>query len=200
MNLIFAVLPIIVRPWISYLPFVQSSCIHGSPVSFFQSSSIHGSPICHYSIHCEPMDLVFAVLTIIVRPWISCLPFFQSSCTHGFRICRRPTFFQSSCVHGSPMCHSSNHRASTDLIFAVLPIIVHIIICNVDLPFAVTLSFNGQCYKTIHYLVFSSKNNFVEIFNIQYNLKNMPPPFPSLPWISQAAHCRHINNFNPILY
>ena len=98
-DLLFAVLPIIVHPRISYLPFFQSSCTHGSPI--YCSSKQRAS-----------MALLFTVLPSIVRPWLSYLPFFQSSCTHG-----------------SPICRSSNHCAPMYILFAVLPIIVHPWIC-----------------------------------------------------------------------
>ena len=126
MDSVFAVLPIIVRLWISCLSLFQSSCTHGSPsyVPFFQSSCTHGFGICRSSHNHASMDLLFAVLQIIVDPWICYLIAVVLPIIVRPRISYVP-FFQSSCVHGCHMCRSPNHRASLDLLCDVLPMIVH---------------------------------------------------------------------------
>ena len=111
MDLLFAVLPIIVHPWICYLP-------------FFQSSYVHASPMCTSSNYRAPMDLLFAVLPIIVHPWICYLPFFQSSCVHASPMCPSSNYRAPMDFVFAVGLRSSNHRASMDLLCAILPIIV----------------------------------------------------------------------------
>ena len=93
--------PIIVHPWIWYLSFFQSSCVLGSPICRSSNHRASTDLMCRSSNHHASMDLHFAVGSSIHRASMDLLFDVLPMIVRPRISCVQ--FFQSPCVHGSPM-------------------------------------------------------------------------------------------------